>query len=141
MRKSAMQRLLCEALDAANADIRGQRRDGDIYAGGLSTEGFAGGYAQAINDVSLALNDAPPSNSRYWPNWKHQQRVAGRSRVGRIHFMETNGLQQAHRTACGREGYPERDASEASTASGDRFEITCDPRRVTCQRCAAANGH
>ena len=62
----------------------------------------------------------------------------GNNRIGRTHFMVPNGLQQVHRAACGREGYPESGASEASTANGDRFEITSDPRRVTCQRCAVS---
>ncbi len=40
---------------------------GGFYASGLASEGYAGGYRQALSDVQLALNGCPPSNSRYWP--------------------------------------------------------------------------
>jgi len=33
---------------------------------GLSTEGYAGGYLDALTDVELALNGVYNNNSRYW---------------------------------------------------------------------------
>ena len=37
-----------------------------FFSAGLSTEGYAGGYMQALLDVIAALNGVPPSHSRYW---------------------------------------------------------------------------
>ena len=34
---------------------------------GLSSEGYAGGYQQALRDVSLALDGTEIYHSRYWP--------------------------------------------------------------------------
>lgn len=44
------------------------RRHGDgMYARGLSSEGFAGGYIQALEDVDGALTHGYPSDHRgYW---------------------------------------------------------------------------
>jgi len=46
---------------------------GGIYARGLASEGYAGGYKDAISDVMLALNGVWP-NSRYhfWDSVKDQ---------------------------------------------------------------------
>lgn len=74
MRKKALMTLLAEAADGARRDIAGQAANGR-YAAALSSEGYAAGYRQAISDVQLALNDAPPSNSRYWPTWARQRQV------------------------------------------------------------------
>lgn len=40
---------------------------GPNYASGLASEGYSGGYQQALMDVDAALRGIPPSNSRYWP--------------------------------------------------------------------------
>lgn len=40
---------------------------GNFYQAGLASEGYAGGYRQALSDVKLALDGVAPSNSRYWP--------------------------------------------------------------------------
>lgn len=39
--------------------------NGINYAGGLASEGYAGGYRDALADVGLALNGVQP-NSRFW---------------------------------------------------------------------------
>jgi hypothetical protein len=75
MRKKHMLLLLEEALKAAQGEIASNASHGGIYASGLSGEGYAGGYAQAINDVIAALHDAPPSSSRYWPSWTRQREI------------------------------------------------------------------
>lgn len=41
---------------------------GDIYARGLSNEGFAGGYLAALDDVDAALQHGYPSDHRGWWN-------------------------------------------------------------------------
>ena len=48
----------------------GERAEKGFYASGLSGEGYAGGYRQALSDVFLALNGVYPNNSRYWPKEK-----------------------------------------------------------------------
>jgi hypothetical protein len=41
--------------------------DGSFYARGVSTEGFAGGYLQALDDIEGALTHGSPSDNRgYW---------------------------------------------------------------------------
>ena len=39
---------------------------GGKFARGLSSEGYAGGYAQALEDVQLALNGVKPRTRGYW---------------------------------------------------------------------------
>ena len=39
---------------------------GGFYARGLATEGYAGGYRQALQDVLLLLNDVQPNTRTYW---------------------------------------------------------------------------
>lgn len=48
-------------------EMQGLSGSGDHVAGGLSSEGYAGGYFAALSDVILALNGVQPNNSRYWP--------------------------------------------------------------------------
>lgn len=44
-----------------------QRNSGDLYSRGLSAEGFAGGYLQALDDIDGALCHGYPSDHRgYW---------------------------------------------------------------------------
>jgi hypothetical protein len=41
--------------------------DGGKYARGLASEGFAGGYQQALYDVEALLRGVPPGDQRgYW---------------------------------------------------------------------------
>ena len=47
----------------------------DFPAGALASEGYTGGYRQALCDVIAALNGVPPSNSRYWP----ERHLSGKS--------------------------------------------------------------
>lgn len=37
-----------------------------MYARGLANEGYAGGYAQAIQDVLLLANGVKPTTRNYW---------------------------------------------------------------------------
>lgn len=53
-------RALVQAEISANAK-------GGKYGSGLSTEGFAGGYLEAIDDIEAALSHGYPSDHRgYW---------------------------------------------------------------------------
>lgn len=49
-------------------EIRGCLKD-PCYAKGLSHEGYAGGYLQALYDVGIVLNGIQPSTRGYWRNW------------------------------------------------------------------------
>lgn len=65
------------ALRRATSEVRsvGQSTDepssvGHRYAGGLASEGYAGGYAAALRDVLLVLNGLKPSSSwGFWNDW------------------------------------------------------------------------
>ncbi|MDY6979390.1 MAG: hypothetical protein SV201_05875 [Pseudomonadota bacterium] len=65
-----MARGIKKAIDKAQQriqkEIRGNSSRGGKYASGLSAEGYAGGYYQALSDVQLALNDVKPSTRGYW---------------------------------------------------------------------------
>lgn len=57
-------------LAKAQAKVRKEIEDNAAYGGkfarGLANEGYAGGYAQALSDVQLALNGVEPSTRGYW---------------------------------------------------------------------------
>jgi len=42
---------------------------GGLYAAGTASEGYAGGYAQALRDVELILNGVRPNTRDYWQDW------------------------------------------------------------------------
>lgn len=56
------------------------RGDGDgrsaLYARGLSSEGWSGGYAAALRDVLLVLNGVQPNTRDYWHDWDGPGRSA-----------------------------------------------------------------
>jgi hypothetical protein len=52
------------ARERATAEINGQGRG--KYAAGLSSEGYAGGYRDALDDVMLALSGIRPKRRNYW---------------------------------------------------------------------------
>lgn len=54
--------------EKVNAEIAANAKGGK-YGGGLATEGFAGGYLEALRDVEAALRHGYPSDHRgYWRN-------------------------------------------------------------------------
>ena len=58
---------LKQAHDKVAAEILANAKRGGRFSAGLSAEGFAGGYQQALYDVEPALRGYPPFDSRYWP--------------------------------------------------------------------------
>lgn len=42
---------------------------GGKYAGALASEGYDGGYRDAICDVILALNGITPKRNGWWDEW------------------------------------------------------------------------
>lgn len=59
-------RQLKRARAAAEANMRDQASHGR-YAAGMASEGYAGGYRDALTDVELALSGVTPNTSRFWP--------------------------------------------------------------------------
>ena len=47
-----------------SAEIKGNSTG--FYGAGIASEGYAGGYRDALSDVMLILNNIEPRNSRYW---------------------------------------------------------------------------
>lgn len=63
--------LLRAARDRVQEEINGQARDGGLYARGLSTEGFRGGYREALLDVDAMLTHGYPTDARNYWNKRH----------------------------------------------------------------------
>ncbi len=64
MRKTALHKRLRIAIDAIHAEMNYAQGK---YGRGLSSEGYAGGFVQALYDVQLLLNDVEPNDGRhYW---------------------------------------------------------------------------
>jgi len=53
-------------LNAVNQEVADLQGNGSLYARGLASEGYAGGYRDALNDVLLLLNGVAPSTRGYW---------------------------------------------------------------------------
>lgn len=64
-RKNVLQKV-CDGVNKENSDSTNHN---SLYSRGLSSEGYAGGYTQAIQDVILYLNGVIP-NSRYEYIWR-----------------------------------------------------------------------
>lgn len=65
-----IKRELKAAYEAARREIAALSASGGHFARGLSSEGYMGGYAQALDDVTLALNGVEPDR---WRRWRIQQ--------------------------------------------------------------------
>ncbi|HJR83470.1 MAG TPA: hypothetical protein VJ775_06040 [Sphingomicrobium sp.] len=60
-------RALRAAYKAVEAEISANRQGGDKYASGLASEGYAGGYRDALADVEAMLTHGHPNDRRgYW---------------------------------------------------------------------------
>lgn len=68
MTRKDAKRLFVSARAAVNAEIANIARSGDsLYAHGLASEGYAGGYRDALDDVMLVLfGDTIPNRRNYW---------------------------------------------------------------------------
>lgn len=60
-----------KARSRASAEISAYAKRGGVAAG-LASEGYAGGYRDALDAVLLALNGVTP-NHRYWWNDEEEQ--------------------------------------------------------------------
>ena len=70
-----IKRDIYKALKNADKAISGSARDGGMYAKGLSSEGYNGGYRDALFDVIAALNGVPNCRSRFWPVLETNQTI------------------------------------------------------------------
>jgi hypothetical protein len=67
-----MKKKIKKALERVEEEIRGfssrSREQGEKinYSGGLSREGYAGGYSEALSDVLLLMNGVRPRRRNYW---------------------------------------------------------------------------
>lgn len=63
-------KLLAIAKNNVSKEILDNAKGGK-FAAGLASEGFAGGYLEALRDVEAILTHGYPSNSRnYWKDFK-----------------------------------------------------------------------
>ena len=60
-----IKRKLDKARDKVNQEISGFASHGG-YAAALSSEGYSGGYRDALNDIELLLNGVTPNRRDYW---------------------------------------------------------------------------
>lgn len=61
-----IKRQVKQACEAVQKEISGHAESGGLYARGLASEGWNGGYAAALEDVKLALNGVEPNRWREW---------------------------------------------------------------------------
>jgi len=57
-----------KAISNVNKEIEGNSVG--KYGAGLASEGYAGGYRDALNDVLLALRGVNPNRRWYWGHFK-----------------------------------------------------------------------
>ena len=57
--------------EVVDAEIRMNVERGGMYAHGLSNEGFAGGYLEALNSTELLLSGVRP-NGRFWDRMQEE---------------------------------------------------------------------
>jgi hypothetical protein len=61
-----IKRKLAAAQKRVNVEISNNASGGNMFARGLASEGYAGGYRDALSDVLLALNGVTPDRRGYW---------------------------------------------------------------------------
>ena len=54
------------AINRVRAEITGNYSRGNKYARGLASEGYTGGYYDALCDIELLLNGNVPNRRGYW---------------------------------------------------------------------------
>ena len=70
------QRGITKQLRLARASAKKAMKDNSVglYGRAMASEGFDGGYAQALSDVELALRGVYPNGSRHWPQPKERNK-------------------------------------------------------------------
>lgn len=67
MRARELYKMLHSASNAAGREVSGHAARGGLYARGMSGEGYAGGYRDALYDVMAVMNGGHPSDK--WGFW------------------------------------------------------------------------
>lgn len=63
-----IKRQLNKAIENVNKAISWDAKSKSLWARGMASEGYSGGYRDALYDVLLSLNGVgPAANTRYWP--------------------------------------------------------------------------
>lgn len=70
MNKRQMVKIIDEAHDAVLKRISDQTNQSELYSRGLASEGYLGGYAQALQDVLLLSNGVRPRTRYLWEDIK-----------------------------------------------------------------------
>lgn len=69
-------KLMADVRKVVADELRGNGEG--LYGRGLSSEGFAGGYLQALDDIDGALSHGSPSDHRgYWREAKRRRQADG----------------------------------------------------------------
>lgn len=66
MRKRDMLALIDKAAKVASKNISDNAASGGMYARGLASEGYDGGYRDALYDVTNLLSGVMPNRYPYW---------------------------------------------------------------------------
>lgn len=74
-----IKRKLNKVLDKVNKQIASSINRDNIYSRGLASEGYNGGYRDALSDVLLALNGAQPNRQRWWDESDDNESNKGKS--------------------------------------------------------------
>jgi hypothetical protein len=72
---AGVKRALKAAALAAGKEISVLASCGGMYAKGMASEGFMGGYREALEDVMLAMNGVEPDRWRRWRELEFNARV------------------------------------------------------------------
>lgn len=71
-------KLMAQVREVVAEEMRGGGQG--MYARGLSSEGFAGGYMQALDDIDGALCHGTPSDHRgYWRTARERAKAKGKA--------------------------------------------------------------
>lgn len=79
-----IRKAIYRARKLVKAEIRANHSSGGLHARGLSGEGYAGGYLQALSDVLLALDGVVDGNSRYKEAWEMTPNQGTKAHADRI---------------------------------------------------------
>lgn len=72
MRKPGPKKRITAAIRRVTLSIHAFASQGPI-AGGLSPEGYAGGYRDGLTDALLVISGVRPSRREYWGDWEEEQ--------------------------------------------------------------------
>ncbi len=65
MKQRILRALIKQVLLQVNNEISNHAATG-FYGAGLSSEGYAGGYRDALHDIELCLSNVMPNRRHYW---------------------------------------------------------------------------